>query len=179
MNRYSGYSISSEAEYLGDKNLSLIELDYNYSSNYDEDKGETLINYYGSVSLRNDYLLNKIITIYTSSDYYFYSKNAGSTKLEGSAGVGYYLFKHEVSDFLISIWPAFIWQEDSIQCSLGSNCGELQFATNVEVAFTWLINKNLEFSIINTYISTNLVGGKYISSNRFDSGLKFYPDLGD
>ena len=174
----SGFSIESEIEYEGEKNLSTFEIEFNYGIENDKVTNEKLGSYDTSLNARNDYLLTDKFTIYTSSDYYFDSQSHdGKNDINGSMGLGYYLFKNKSSDLLISLGPALIWKEGGDDCSITTNCGDLIYATNLEVTFGWLINKHLEFDLNNTYTNANSEGNRTISSNRLDFKLKFFPDL--
>ena len=174
----SGFSIESKVEYVGEKNLSNFEVEFNYGSEKDKETGEELSSYDAALIARNDYLLTDKFSVYTSSDYYFDSQShAGKHDIEGSVGLGYYLFKNESSDFQISLGPALIWTEGGEDCSITTSCGDLIYATNLEATFGWLISKHLEFDLNNTYTNANGEGDRAISSNRLELELKFYPDV--
>ena len=174
----SGVSIESEVEYEGEKNLSNFEIEFNYGSQNNKDFGEKLSSYDAAISARNDYLLNDKFTVYTASDYYYYSESlAGKHDIEGSVGLGYYLLKNESSDFQISLGPALIWTEGGEDCSITTSCGDLIYATHLEAIFGWVINKHLEFDLNNTYTNADGEGDRAISSNRLKLELKFYPDV--
>jgi len=174
----SGFSIESEIEYEGEKNLSNFEIEFNYGIENDRVTGRKLSSYDASLNARNDILLTDKFTIYTSSDYYFDSQShAGKNDIAGSIGLGYYLFKNDSSNFIISLGPAFIWKVGGEECSVTTSCGELIYATNLEATFGWLINKHLEFDLNNTYTSADGEGDIAISSNRLELKLKFHPDV--
>ena len=173
----SGFAIESELEYGGEKNSSNFEIEFNYGSEKDKGTGEKLSSYEAVINARNDYLLTNKFSVYTSSDYYFDSQShAGKHDIEGSLGLGYYLFKNESSDFQISLGPALIWTEGGEECSITVSCGDLIYATNLEATFGWLINKHLEFDLNNTYTNADGEGNRAVSSNRLELELKFYPD---
>ena len=174
----SGFSIASGLAYQGEKNLSNFDIGLKYGLEQDKESGKKLSSYDGEIKARNDYLLTDKFTVYTSSDYFFDSqKHAGKHDIEGSIGMGYYLFKNESLDFLISLGPAFVWTEGGEDCSFTPSCGDLIYATNLEATFGWEINKHLNFSFNNTYTSADDEGDRVISSNRLEAELKFYPDL--
>jgi len=174
----SGFSIESKVKYEGEKNLSNFEVEFNYGSEKDIETGEELSSYDSALIARNDYLLTDKFSVYTSSDYYFDSQShAGKHDIEGSVGLGYYLFKNESSDFQISLGPALIWTEGGEDCSITTSCGDLIYATNLEATFGWLISKHLEFDLYNTYTNANGEGDRAISSNRLELELRFYPDV--
>ena len=174
----SGFSIESGVKYKGEKNLSNFEIEFNYGIENDKEAGEKLSSYDASINARNDYLITDKFTIYTSSDYYLDSKNhAGKHELEGSLGLGYYLFKNSKSNFLISLGPALILKEGGEDCSIKTSCGDLLSATNLEATFGWLINKHIEFNLNNTYTNEDSEGDRSLSSNRLELELTFYPDL--
>ncbi len=174
----SGFSIESEVEYKGERNLSSFEIEFNYGIENDKGSEEKLSSYDASLNLRNDHLLTDKFTVYTSSDYYFDSQShAGKNDIEGSIGLGYYLFKNESSNFLISLGPALIWREGGEECSITKSCGDLIYATNLEATFGWLINKYFEFDLNNTYSNAIGEGDRAISSNRLDFKLKFHPKV--
>ena len=174
----SGFSIESKVKYEGEKNLSNFEIEFNYGSEEDKETGEELSSYDAALIARNDYLLTDKFSVYTSSDYYFDSQShAGKHDIEGSVGLGYFLFKNESSDFQISLGPALIWTEGGEDCSITTSCGDLIYATNLEATFGWLISKHLEFDLNNTYTNANGEGDRAISSNRLELELKFYPDV--
>ena len=174
----SGFSIESKGKYEGEKNLSNFEIEFNYGSEEDKETGEELSSYDAEIKARNDYLLTDKFSVYTSSDYYFDSQShAGKHDIEGSVGLGYYLFKNESSDLQISLGPALIWTEGGEDCSITTSCGDLIYATNLEATFGWLISKHLEFDLYNTYTNANGEGDRAISSNRLELELRFYPDV--
>ena len=176
--RNSGFSIESEVEYEGEKNLSNFEIGFNYGLEHDKQTGGKLSSYYAAIIARNDYLLTDNFTVYTLSDYYFDSQShAGKHDIEGSVGIGYYLLKNESLNFQISLGPALIWTEGGEDCSTTTSCGDLIYATHLEATFGWLINKHLEFDLNNTYTNANGEGDRDISSNRLELELKFYPDV--
>ena len=174
----SSYSIESGVEYEGEKNLSNFDMEFNYRIINDKDTGAKPSNYIASINARNDYFLTDKFTVYTSSDYKFDSqKHAGKNDLEGSTGLGYYLFKNESSNFRISLGPGFIWTEGGDDCSITTSCGDLIYATNLEATFGWLINKRLELDLNNTYQNADGEGDRALSSNLFALELSFSPDL--
>ncbi len=174
----TGFSIESGLEYQGEKNLFNFEIEFNSGLEHDKESGEELSSYDGSLKARNDYLLSNKFIVYTSSDYFYDSeRHAGIHDIEGSVGIGYYLFKNESSDFLISLGPAVVWTEGGEDCSFTTSCGDLIYATNLEATFGWKINKHLEFDFHNTYTSSDDEGDRVISSNWLDAELKFYPVL--
>ena len=174
----SGFSIESNVEYDGEKNLSNFEIEFNYGLEHDKETGGELSSYDAAIIARNDYLLTEKFSVYTSSDYYFDSQShAGKHDIEGSVGLGYYLLKNESSEFQISLGPALIWTEGGEDCSITTSCGDLIYATNLEATFGWLINKHLEFDLNNTYTSADGEGDIAISSNRLELKLKFHPDV--
>tara|TARA_B100000214_G_scaffold361758_1_gene325487 strand:- start:138 stop:1061 length:924 start_codon:yes stop_codon:yes gene_type:complete len=174
----SGFSVESEVEYEGEKNLLNFEIEFNYGSENDIETGGKLSSYDAALIARNDYLLTDKFTVYTSSDYYFDSQShAGKHDIEGSVGLGFFLLKNEISDFQISLGPALIWTEGGEDCSITLSCGDLIYATNLEATFVWLINKQFEFDLNNTYTNANGEGDRAISSNRLELELKFYPDV--
>ena len=70
-----------------------------------------------------------------------------------------------------------IWTEGGEECSITPSCGDFIYATNLEATFGWVINKQLEFDLNNTYSNANGDGDRAISSNRLELELKFYPDV--
>ncbi len=174
----SGFSIESKVEYEGKKNLSNVEIEFNYGSEEDKETRDKLSSTDAAINARNDYLLTDKFSIYTSSDYYFNSQShAGKHDIEGSVGLGYYLFENKSSDFQISLGPALIWTEGGEDCSITVSCGDLIYATNLEATFGWVINKYLEFDLNNTYTNADGEGYRAVSSNRLELELRFYPDV--
>lgn len=176
-NSNSNILINTEAEYEGEKNLFTVKSEFDYITNHAKESGFNIEIYEGSLKARNDYFLTNNLSIYTSSDYFHNSDlKAGMNDLEGSIGLGYFLFNNNNSDLFISLGPGLIWSQGGDECATTVSCGDLIYATNLEASFEWILSKYLEFELNNTYQNADGEGNRAISSNSLELELKFRPD---
>ena len=155
--------------------LNKFQLETAYSTDYSSYKDSLYKSEKESFSLdiTNHRDLGKKFTLYSGINYqheYFsdLSDNSIQHDLLSSLGIGYKLLDNKNSSLLFTLAPSLHFNSDC------SDCGNLLYASTVKGELDWTINELFILDLSDTYSIAN--GESNIENNKFDVGLKYYPN---